>query len=213
MLASCTRKAALVLVALALVAVLGAASVQSQRLSVFGVFVRNGDAELPQSSNGVQGWHVEGGFTTMRYRTPHDRTRGDRLFVGGVHRPGRPSQAWQDIFISRGTSAIDAGRVEAILEAYIGGLARQADAGEVLAIFARTERAFSEPGAGRLPRLILGPVTPADRAFETQLLDQIAVGQVPPGTRVIRVELLAHWAFGVMTDAYFDNVSLRLSEP
>jgi hypothetical protein len=214
MLATRTRRAALVLAALAVVAVLGAGYVQSQRLRRFDVFVRNGDAELPGSSDGVRGWHVEGGLTIIRYGMPHDPTRGRQLFAGGLAHAGRPSRAWQDIVVRRGLRAIDAGRVEAILEASIGGLARQADSGVVVAMFAPDERAFAEPGADRrLGRVSLGPVLPADRDFATQLLDQIGVGKVPPGTRVIRVEVLARWVEGRRNDAYFDNVSLRLSEP
>lgn len=174
-----------------------------------------GEAQSPPP----RGWGATAEFTVAAYGDPglpatghaQEVGGGTKLFLGG--RCASPpfcatSSAQQELAVSASAAAVDAGSVRAEVAALLGGLGSEPDAGRVLL-------QFLGAGSERLGQLELGPVTAADRGNQTRLLPRSGERALPAGTRRLRLALLADGE-GERIDAFFDNVSLRLtgvSEP
>lgn len=157
----------------------------------------------------VPDWETTATFTAVLYGAPQFPTPADsgrlgggaNFFAGG---PGAPvSTAAQVVDVSSQAAAIDAGRLQATLSAWLGGFASQNDAATVSAVFRSAANA-------ELGRTTIGPVTAADRNNQTSLHQRSAAAPVPPGTRSMQVVLTARRSEGSYNDGYLDNVSLTL---
>lgn len=177
----------------------------------------NGDAEASAgapdfaTTSAPSSWLVTSNFSAVQYAAGSavDLNTADSIAVGGGtnYFAGGPSNASasaaQIIDISDLSAAIDAGSLTFALSALIGGFATQGDN----MVFSAT---FLDVGAVSLGLTSLGPVTPADRSNESQLLARSANGTVPVGTRSIEIEMLATRLAGAYNDGYADNLSLVL---
>ena len=145
---------------------------------------------------------LDSGFPVLT--SPAGPNRGDSFFYGGGETPSRGTQL---INVSEIASQIDAGAVQYNLSAFLGGSGGQSDESEVSAFF------WQGPGAsGFIGSDSIGPVTPAERAFQTGLLLRSASGTVPFGTRFIevRISMSSLVLSGSRNDGYVDEASLVL---
>jgi hypothetical protein len=159
------------------------------------------------------GWtRVSGQPTVVRYGTPGFPTLvdagllggGTNLFIGGP--ASASSTAAQTVDVSAYAAAIDAGRADATLSALIGGFLAQGDHASLTAT--HLDGAAQPLGAP----LTLGPVTSADRHNLTTLLRRAATGDIPAGTRAIRVTMAMTRVTGADNQGFLDDLSLRVTE-
>jgi thiamine biosynthesis lipoprotein len=165
---------------------------------------------------GVGGWTDTGAMTAIRYGAPQGfpgadapgpADRGGAFFCGGK---AAVSEIHQVIDVADAGPEIDAGLVVYALGGWFGGFSDQRDLASLTAHF------LDERG-GELLAVTVGPVALEDRraAFGgegeqlTGLLQRQARGPVPPGTRRIRVRLVAEAGTGD-NDGYADELSLVL---
>ncbi len=180
----------------------------------------NGDAEYNRgfNSNSTQqyaaGWDDPGpgGFTLVPYGAPGGfplaadpgpPVRGANFFSGGTNATSTMTQL---VDVSNLSSRIDAGNIDFILSAWLGGFFNQSDYAQLTAHF--LDAVSSEIGAAQL-----GPVTAADRNNATSLLFRDQVGDLPALTRFVNLELTAVRAPTGENDGYADNISLVLALP
>ena len=155
-------------------------------------------------------WLTTGGFTAVQYGRPGgfpdavNQRNGKNFFAGG---PGSSavSTARQTVTVRSRAAAIDGGNVRVRLSALIGGLLDRPDSGVIEAVFLDSQ-------GGTLGRLRIGPVDANDRHKRTGLIYRKCGGDVPAGTRSIRVVMTASRVSGSYNDAYFDNVGLTIFE-
>jgi hypothetical protein len=183
----------------------------------FSNLIQNGDAEAAAGSLtgafvGAPFWSVSSGqFTVVPYGSPGgfpvagvDRVpsnHGENLFAGGH---ATPSSAIQYIGLAGIAGAVDAGGVHLTLAGDLGGWTTDADNAQV-------EVDFLNAGSGTIGSPVtIGPVTPAERGFETGLVNQSATALVPAGARLLRVTV-SMTAFSGYNDGYADNLSLVLT--
>jgi hypothetical protein len=185
-----------------------------------GNLVTNPGAEAPEapvSDTGVAaptGWSTSGNLTVMAYgRNGFPPTGvsstiggGTNFFAGGPNTPS--SLATQIVDVAQAGTEIDAGKVDADLSAYLGGIAGQGDSATVTARFATS--VFNPASTG--PPLTIGPVTAADRGNATTLLARSASARVPAGTRAIQITVTTTRTDGAYDDGYADNVSVVLHD-
>ena len=179
--------------------------------------VFNGDAEFNRgfNSNSTQqyaaGWDNPGpgGITTINYLAgggfpstadPGPADRGASFFSGGLN---AVSNMTQRIDVSDLAGTIDAGNVDFILAAWLGGYLTQNDRASVLAHFLDGSR-------NEIDSAQLAAVTAAERGNATGLLLREQLGDLPALTRFIDIELTAARATGE-NDGYADNISLILA--
>ncbi len=157
----------------------------------------------------IPGWQItSGGPDSVCYGAPGYPTTsegpsdaGNAFFAGGSK--GNASMQ-QVVDVSSGASAINAGGVTYDLSGWLGGYSSQTDAVGVVATF--------ENAAGTsLGTASLGPVTPAQRNDQTELISQAATGTVPVNTTQVLVQV--NWTYGAgnTTDGYLDDLSLTMS--
>lgn len=178
----------------------------------------NGDAETDATATGdgsanqdVSGWENEtGAFTVVRYgapsgfptnTSPGPANRGTFFFDGGTSATSSGSQV---IDLSGCSSQIDTGNQQFNLSGFLGGFQSQADS-------ARVVLTFKDGANGLLGTASLGPVTAADRANVTGLIQRGSVGIVPAGTRTVEVLLQMTRVEGTNNDGYADNLSFMMS--
>jgi hypothetical protein len=157
----------------------------------------------------VPGWETTATFTAVRYGAPEFPTPaesrriggGANFFAGGPG--GAVSTATQTVDVSSRAAAIDAGREQMNLSAWLGGFASQSDAATVSAVFRGATGA-------ELGRTVIGGGTPAERGGLTSLRPSSTTAPVPAGTRTIQAVLTAIRMQGSYNDGYIDNVSLTL---
>ena len=174
-------------------------------------FLRNGDAEEgPLTTTGfevvpIPGWTTTSNFTAPIYGLPGCMGSAEGLrisggkgyFVGGPN--NAQSTATQAVSVANFAAEIDAGRRVAVLQGQLSGF--ETDTGTARAEF------LSSSGAV-LGSFSIGPVTGSRASFQLRT----AVGQIIPGTRAIRVTLIAtRGANDTYNDGYFDNLFLGLS--
>ena len=155
------------------------------------------------------------GFLKLDSPGPFDR--GDYFFYGGG---ASQTIARNRIEITNNQvrSLVDAGAVDYILSASIGGSGSQADEVTLHANFytestgASTDFCWEGP-PGCTPlnsSAATAPVTPADRANQTALLPRSVSGALLSGTRFIEIVVTMDRIDGTRNDGYIDNVSMVL---
>lgn len=178
----------------------------------------NGNAEAATgSADGTPvptpGWASTGGATAAQYGVdgwrgwpaltdPGPPDRGLNLFSGG------PSDALssltQIVNVSQFASSIDTGHVTYALSGWLGGWEDQGDNATLTVTFQSSTGSALGTGS-------IGPVTPANRANATGLLQRSSNGQVPSGTRNVLVSLVMVFTDGTANDGYADDLSLVFS--
>jgi Right handed beta helix region len=184
----------------------------------------NGNAELCQVNDstcpgtggavaGIPGWpFTEGAPTIVKYGSPGfpsttDSGPSDRLkafFAGGST---ASSSLSQNIDVSANAADIDVGKVVCDVSAWLGGYLNDGDSAQFNVTFLN--------GAGA-QTLSLGPVTTADRAGNTGLLNRSRTVSVPTGVRTISVALYMNRDpnnGGSYNDGYADSLSVVLRGP
>lgn len=159
----------------------------------------NGDAE-----QGLTGWLTVTGTPVVIH---YDRG-------GGYPGPGDPGPADRGAcFFGGGTSprsflrqsvTIPPRAATFSVRAWLGGYASQQDGAQLSVEFL---------DAALIPRgvVVLGPVTASDRNSTTGLLERVASGTIPPGSRTAVVTLLlTRSGSGTSNDGYADNISFTV---
>jgi hypothetical protein len=189
-----------------------------------GNLLHNPGAEDGQASQSgettvpIPGWTTTGAFTVVPYggggapdfftfppASESQRIKGGKNFFAGGYQAGT-SSATQTVDVSAGAPLIDANRVGATLDGWLGGFLSEPDPGTVEATF------LADAGTS-LGSLKIGPVTPDERNRDLKFVQKAASGAVPSGTRSIRVVVTAVQQEGTYADAYFDNLDLQLQGP
>ncbi|MCC6608923.1 MAG: PEP-CTERM sorting domain-containing protein [Burkholderiales bacterium] len=177
----------------------------------------NGDAEASVGAASFSvaaaptGWSTTSNFTAMQYAAggANELNNADSTAFGGGlnYFAGGPinalSTARQSIAIGDLAASIDAGDITAAFSALIGGFISQRDNMLVQAI-------FLDASSAALLTLTLGPVTPAERGDESELLARSANTIVPVGTRSVDILMTSTRLDGDYNDGYADNLSLVL---
>lgn len=195
--------------------------VPSARAQVFGAnLVMNGGAEAgPASSDqnrpvtNIPGWNRVGNPDIATWGSdgrlskdngPGPLNRGNNYFVGG---PANASSALsQDMDVSSGASAIDAGNVVYTASAYLGGLASDRATAALIVT-------FSNAGGTAIGAITLGPVSDHDDSKIDGLYYRRQIGLVPAFTRKITVALQFTGGDSTYNFGAADNVSLSLNTP
>ncbi len=165
----------------------------------------------------MTGWKDETRATAAPYEMPgaiesHKRrdegtypeNRGSCYFLG-VER-GTTSQT---IDVSALAQEIDAQRIQFRLSGWLGGQSHQDDALTVRAI--ALDEQGKEFDSGPFGAGQIGPLTPADRKNRTGLWPRTNGGELPQGTRYVRIDLVSESSTRGSVDAHGDNLSLTLS--
>jgi hypothetical protein len=184
-----------------------------------GNIVPNGDAEAgPGATSDSQtqappSWGALPNFTAVAYGTAGFPTREQGAAIGGGNNffAGGPDTGFGDISggqqlidVSGAAPEIDAGNVQAILTAQIGGFANQEDSATVTAVFTDgTGNSFN--GA-----VGLESASAQQRNNATGFIERQACTTVMPGARQVYVQALMQRTAGAYNDGYADNISLRL---
>jgi hypothetical protein len=182
--------------------------------------VRNGDAENGAGSPtgakvGVPNWTVTAGqFTAVPYNAAggYPNTTTDVVpsyhaynFFAGGNTP--LSTATQTIDVSPIASKIDSGNQTYNLGASFGGYTTDADAATLTFTFLNSSAA--QLGS----QVILGPYAPSDRGNVTGFKFHGVNGNVPAGTRSVKVDISMSRSNGTTNDAYLDGVAFILTPP
>jgi len=162
-----------------------------------------------QIGAGIAGWLDINSASVVLYGSPGfigpgdpgPPARGSNFFVGG---DAGSTTITQTVDIADVQGDVDAGNVDYDLSAYLGGFGSQNDRAELTAL-------FLDAGGTVVGLDKVGPVSAADRGNLTSMLLRQAGGDVPAGTRRVRLELLATRDTGGVNDAYADDLSLVLS--
>lgn len=175
----------------------------------YGATTNNAGLLSVTPNRGIAWWYDPGPMTLGRYGThtnfpdaasPGPNPRGSNFFLGGL---GRDSVISQTIDLSALAADMDDPGVDYALSGWLGGRAALSAAAQFTARF--LSGAGAPLGTNRL-----GPVTAADRAGTTGLLERSASGRVPAGTRLVEFVLSAE-ADSVTNDASADNLSFVLT--
>jgi hypothetical protein len=165
----------------------------------------------------MTGWKDETKATAAPYEMP-DATESNRRRAEGTYPENRGKCYFlgvergttsQTIDVSALAQEIDAQRIQFRLAGWLGGQADQDDALTVraIALDERGKEFDSGPfGAGQI-----GPLTPADRNNRTGLWRRAKGGELPQGTRYVRIDLISESGTWGSVDAQGDNFSLTLS--
>lgn len=175
----------------------------------YGVGTNNAGLLNVTPNRGIAWWFDPGPMTLGRYgahtnfpdsTSPGPDPRGNNFFLGGL---GTTSVISQTIDLSALAADIDDPAVDYVLSGWLGGRSDQTAAAQFTARFLT---AVGAPlGTNRL-----GPITAADRAGVTGLLERFTTGQVPAGTRLVEFTLSGQ-APTVTNDASADNLSFVLT--
>jgi hypothetical protein len=195
----------------------GLAAAAPAEAAASGNLIVNGNAETGLCTTTgldtmtIPGWQITSGgpdsvcYGASGYPTDSEgpSDAANAFFAGGSK--GNASMQ-QLVNVSSGASAINAGGVTFDLSGWLGGYSTQTDAVAVVAT-------FEDSSGTSLGTASLGPVTPAMRDDETELLSQSATGTVPEGTTQVLVQVNFTYGAGNSTDGYLDDLSLTMSTP
>jgi len=198
-----------------------------------GNLVQNPGGEIGQavSTNTgtvpMRGWETEvtpeppqanapsSGFTQARYGTHTYFPKPDVakaiaggrnfFFAGPGQHVAHTSTATQTIAVGGAGPDIDAGGVNACLSAYLGGSRNWTQ------YTIRIELEFLGEEGNRLGQFRIGPVTAAQRGFETTLVRRSGFRGVPRGTRQLRVLMVGTSTVRGPAYGYVDNVAVGLT--
>jgi hypothetical protein len=178
--------------------------------------IRNGNAEnsagaLTGAYVGTANWtkafgqftvvpyNAPGGFPVLTDTIPLDH--GYNFFAGGV---AATSQATQMITVTAGNATIDAGHVKYDVSGDFGGDATDNDSAQLSIYFLNSSQTVLGSAIN------IGNFNAAYRGNRTGLFHASATGNVPIGTRYIKVSVQMTRASGSYNDGYADNLSLVL---
>lgn len=181
--------------------------------------LENGDAEENFGARDTasvvkpNAWETTGTFTVVQYgadpafpeQSSPGSTRGElNLFEGGT---APASTAKQTVALDSYAADVDAGRVTFALSAKLGGVGAADD-------HAAVSVTFLDANGAALSVAGIGPVTAAQRLFNTGFVPQEASGAVPKGARraVVAIVLARAGTTGY-NHATADVVSLVLLRP
>jgi hypothetical protein len=159
-------------------------------------------------------WTTTSNFSAVQYNfgTLTDLNAADSTAIGGGNNyfAGGPdnavSTATQVIAFNDLASDVDAGLLQFLLSGYFGGWFDQDDNLVVQAI-------FRDASSAVLSVASIGPVSAADRSFESQLLFRsTGPAFVPVGARSADILLTSTRTVGVYNDGYADNLSFSLQQ-
>jgi uncharacterized protein (TIGR03437 family) len=159
----------------------------------------------------IPGWVRTADFTTDMYgasgadmdlTSPAPPDQGKLYFYGGPSNPA--STGYQDIDVSQGAAAIDAGTVTYALSAWLGGYSTQND-GMMLTV------KFMNWSGTTLSTVVLGPVLAPERANLTEMIKKSSNGTMPTGARIVRVQMDSNRTDGSDNDGMADSLSLILT--
>jgi uncharacterized protein (TIGR03437 family) len=187
--------------------------------TVFGSnLVVDGDAESAVQSlsnhdfaTDMPAWVRTPAFTTDVYgasgadidlTSPAPPDQGKLYFYGGSSNAA--STGYQDIDLSQGASAIDAGTVKYALSAWLGGYSTQGDNMTLTAKFMNWSGTV-------LSTVTLGPVLSSERGGITELIKKSTSGNVPSGTRLVHIQMDSARTEGSDDDGMADSLSLILT--
>ncbi|MFE0463096.1 alkaline phosphatase family protein [Kitasatospora sp. NPDC058965] len=157
----------------------------------------------------VNGWTIESGAPDVvcygandypDVSSPGSPNRGNQFFAGGG---AGDSALSQTVDVSAAHTAVDRGSVPFSLSGWLGGYWNQNDRVGMTATFLDAD---GEP----LDSAVIDPVTNDDRGNRGGMLYRETTGDVPAGTRTIRVDLDFTWTSGKTTDGYADDLSLTI---
>ena len=197
-----------------------------RNLVINGGFEADAPGEVTRSPQGratfhvinITGWENAIGATTLLY---HQGPDGGSFAVPGQHPvPSNHGRCFliglsegvvsQGIDVSAAAELIDADRVGFELAGWLGGWKNQIDNMTVVGV------ALDSDG-NALDEVQLGPLTVQDRDSKTGFWHFAKRGDVPEGTRSVRVDLVSEFEYDQAppdsvhkADAYADNVSLKL---
>ncbi|GAA2813104.1 hypothetical protein GCM10010441_42270 [Kitasatospora paracochleata] len=132
--------------------------------------------------------------------SPGSPDRGNQFFAGGGAGDSGLSQA---VDVSAAHTAIDRGDVPFSLSGWLGGYWNQNDRVGMTAT-------FLDSNGDQIDSSGIEPVTNDDRGNTGGMLYREATGDVPAGTRTIRVDLNFIWTDGKTTDGYADDLYLAI---
>jgi hypothetical protein len=161
----------------------------------------------------VTGWTVAKRyyFTAVRYGAPSFPAKGDagpkgrgkNFFAGGTD--GRKSIATQADSLADYRSWIKAGNGEFTLSGWLGGFSSQRDRTTLTVT-------WKSKSGKNLGSTTIGPVTAAQRQFNTSLLHRSTTGTVPKKATKALVTLTMTRSDGAYNDGYADKLSLVISK-
>jgi len=210
-------------IAVAAIAMMAAAAGSIGAQSVLGRnLIVNGDAESGPGTDAtgapvtsIPGWSIANGTPDVLLYGKDDTFAVDSIGPanrGGKYFTGGPANAFsaigQDIDVSSGSAAIDAGTATFAASAYLGGLAHQTDSAKLVVTF------LSATG-GTLGSVALGPVASTDDLYYDGLQFRREIGFVPASTRKIHVslEMTRSDSNDDYNEGSADNLSLVLNTP
>lgn len=198
----------------ALFAVGGTLSIEAAA-TTSGNLIVNGNGEVGKcatewdQATSVPGWTITQGnpvvqcYSVASIGTPNNTLRGNAFLADG---PYGDSAMSQTIDVKTAATAIDTGSVTYNLSGWLGGYTTYNGRASVI-------MTFLDANGKNLGQGQIGPVTPYDRSYATQLISRASSGSVPAGTRVISVLLQFNNTNGTQNVGYADNLSLTLSTP
>ncbi len=133
--------------------------------------------------------------------TPGSPIRGNAFFTGGGTGNSGLSQT---VDVSAAATAIDAGNTPFTLSGWLGGYSTQNDRVGVTATF------LNGSGGTIGTAAQIGPVTNTDRKNTTEFLQRQATGNLPSGTRSVRIDVAFTWTSGSGNDGYADDLSFTI---
>lgn len=122
---------------------------------------------------------------------------GKHVFAGGG---GTLSKASQVVAILGRNAAIDRGSLKATISAQLAGYDKQGDNARVMG-------QFLDKDGKVIGKFQTAAVSATDERYRLKS----ATASIPPGTRKIRVTMIATWVEGLYNDAYFDNLDLEIA--
>ena len=153
----------------------------------------------------IPGWTTVNGFTAAAYGASGCPTTqqaatihgGKHIFFGGPD--SAQSTATQNIKIIGRNTAIDHGKLQVTLSAWLGGWDGQGDNAQLVVRFLR--------GNGTQ---ISSVKTAAVAGTSSVLKHKTASKGIPKGTRTLRVMLVSTRTEGMNNDGMFDNIDVRI---
>lgn len=166
------------------------------------------------ASSGVvkpKDWQTTGPFTVVQYassvglspQSPGPSNRGKNYFAGGPSTAS--SSAKQSISLAPSAAAIDGGKVQFSLSAWLGGFEGQADHATVTVT-------FEDARGTTLGSKSIGPVLTQAQKNESGLWQRQASGPVPVHSVTAVVKIVSTREAGSYDDGYADNLSLILTK-
>lgn len=171
----------------------------------------SGAADNHDPTHPPAGWTVTGGFTVVKYGNGFPGPEVAADFGGGTNFFGGSSESFatasQRVHLSTADRRLArSGDARLRLAGYLGGYFADADEGTLNAV-------VLGPNRTELARLALGPVSPAQRNYQSEFLPLSVTAALPSAARSVVVTMAAVERSPECNDSYFDNLSLKVRRP